>query len=103
MVEPITPDEITKKVPDAVIEVFNELIAERWTGSEARLLQDEIVTRLMARMDVERGVVFAKGWLDIEPIFERVGWSVEYDKPGYNESYAASFKFSKKRKRRHGD
>lgn len=44
--------------------------------------------------------VFKKGWLNVEYLFRAAGWEVQYDKPGYNETYEAYFTFSKKVKRR---
>lgn len=29
------------------------------------------------------------GWLDLEDIYRDEGWTVEYDSPGYNETYEA--------------
>ena len=98
-VKPISPDEILDArqaiIPDEVITVFNEMIVENWKGSYAHVDQDEVVNRIAVRMNVERQVIFDKGWIDVEPIFRNVGWKVEYDKPAYCESYAAYFEFSK--------
>lgn len=100
-VTPITPDEVIKQrldgVPDKVIEIFNEMIVENWntSGKYAIVDQDKVVTRIAAVMNVDRQIVFDKGWIDIEPIFRNVGWRVEYDKPAYYEDYSAYFKFSK--------
>lgn len=97
-VKPITPDDLAsgrgKNIPDQVIEAFNELIAE--TGG--RVLQDDVVKRILAKMPiVERYEVFKKGWLDIEGIYGEAGWKVVYDKPGYNETYKANWTFTRKR------
>jgi len=37
-------------------------------------------------------------WLDVGKIYENAGWKVEYDRPGFNESYEATFSFTAKRK-----
>jgi hypothetical protein len=50
-------------------------------------------------LDVERAVVFDKGWLDVESIFRAEGWKVKYDKPAYCETYKAFFVFSRKKKK----
>ncbi len=34
-------------------------------------------------------------WLDVEDVYREAGWVVEYDKPGYCESYEATFTFKK--------
>ena len=33
--------------------------------------------------------------MDIESIYRADGWGVYYDKPGYNETYTATFEFTK--------
>jgi hypothetical protein len=40
--------------------------------------------------------MFNKHWFDIEDIYRKAGWAVEFDKPGYNESYESFFVFKKK-------
>jgi hypothetical protein len=96
---PISPDEVVaakaNSIPDEVFDVVNELIAEKWSGRYALVLQRDIVARLKAYPKFEDVDFAAKGWLDFEPIYRQKGWGVEYDKPGYNETYPASFKFTK--------
>ncbi len=92
MTKPITPSEVASgtHIPDEVIAAFNELIAE---GS-GNVKQGAVVTRIMAKMpDVTRSQIFERGWLDIEGAFRKAGWKVEYDKPGYCESYEAYWTF----------
>lgn len=100
--KPITPDEVVNKkktlIPDYVINCFNIAIAKKWNGYSSTVSQDEIVATICAAGDVDRRAVFDQHYLDIEPIFEEAGWSVEYDKPGYNETYDARFIFRKKSK-----
>ena len=105
-VKPITPKEVVgkkqKALPDEVIEAFNELIAENWNGSDASFLQKKVIKKIQQK--VGAGVVSGqdicdKGWLDVESVFKKAGWNVEYDGPGFNETYAASFTFKKKRKK----
>lgn len=98
-VKPIRPNEaIGKKLesmPDAVIEAFNELISEHFDNGEARFKKNEVVTRIVSK-GVEKKAIFANHWLDVEEIYEKAGWDVEYDKPGYNETYEAEFIFSQR-------
>lgn len=85
--------------PPEVFEAFNELITENFSGGEAHVRQDAVVERILAKLpDVKSGMVFAKGWLNVEQAYQREGWVVTYDKPGYNESYEASFKFRQPRR-----
>lgn len=82
-------------IPDAVLETFNEMIAEKFSGASAVLKQKEITERLALKGYINRQLIFANHWLDVEVIYEQAGWTVEYEKPGYNESGEAFFTFSK--------
>lgn len=103
MINPIKPSEVvearTKTIPEGVIAAFNELIIERFNGTNSTVIQREVVERIMHKMLVSREYVFTHHLLDVEPIFEREGWNVEYDKPGYNETGEATFTFTPKKKR----
>ena len=98
---PITPDEVVAKkaelIPSGVIEAFNELIAKHFDGSSATIKQEEVVALIREKMNCTRNKVFDEKWLDIEPLFNDVGWRVDYDKPAYNENYEATFEFSRAR------
>ena len=99
--KPITPDEVTegklKYMPPEVIKVFNELISKHYLNGVAVVPQGEIVGRL-SNIGFSRTTIFENNLLDVEPLYEAAGWNVTYDKPGYNETYEASFTFRKKRK-----
>lgn len=101
-VKPIKPGEVAAKkqkdFPDAVFEAFNELIAENFGGGSARFTQEK-AEKLMVAKGLGRSDIYKKGWMDIEDVYEKAGWKVDYDRPGYNESYAATFTFSAKRQR----
>lgn len=99
MTKPITPKEAQSSaapIPDAVIECFNELIRERLYESKARIKQCDAVARICSKMNVPASKVYANHWLDVERSFELAGWHVEYDKPGFNETYEAIFEFTVK-------
>lgn len=102
---PISPDEVEQvqsTIPDEVFEAFNEAIAANWHGHSAMFKQDVVVTAALAKLKqrlphITRSQIFDKHWLDVEPAYEAKGWHVDYDKPGYNESYhPATFTFRKK-------
>ncbi len=99
---PIKPEEISEKkvslFPDEVFESFNELITQKFCESSATVTQDEVVA-LMVKKGLDRTDIFEKGWLNVEDIYRKEGWLVDYDKPGYNESYHAIFTFSKTSKK----
>jgi len=97
--EPIRPEEVgaakAKAVPDAVIDVFNQLIVKHFSGRSAVIRQDEALAAIMVVMNCDRHSVFTNKWLDVEEAFRAAGWKVKYDKPGYCESYEATFTFSR--------
>jgi len=101
-VMPIKPNEVQSKkdelLPDAVIRSFNELIAENFDGTKSTVSQNEAIKRILSKMpeEITEREIFDKKWLDVEVFYREAGWKVEYDKPGYNESYSAYFVFSKK-------
>lgn len=105
--KPITPDEAGghKAVvyPKEVIEAFNTLIASAFDGTSATIKQQTVVDLIMMNLDIPRDELFSKGYLNVEPLYESVGWAVTYDKPGYNESYPATFTFKRAHKRRQSD
>lgn len=102
MIKPFTPDEAkggkVTTLPPEVIEVFNHLLAERYS-SHIEISQPEVVGLILSKMpNVKRQEIFDKNWLDVEEVYDQYGWDVDYDKPGYNETYEATWTFTKKRK-----
>lgn len=91
-IKPIAPDEVVHEIPDVIIEVVNTLIKEKWNGRKSHILQDEILERL----SIPRDEVFEKHLLDFEHIYREAGWSVIYDKPGWDENYKPFFEFKRK-------
>ncbi len=81
-------------MPEAVIDAWNELVSAKFDGRSATVEQDAAVRLLVERMGCDRSKVFDSGWLEVEPLFRLSGWDVAYDKPGYNETYPATFKFT---------
>ena len=100
MTGPIKPGEVLSRkvaaIPEEVFEVFNALIAEKWDGYQAIVIQEDIGKRIAVALKIPITEVFARHFLDVEDLYRRAGWKVEYDKPGYNETYEAKFIFRKK-------
>lgn len=101
MTRPIRPSDVSKvkksSIPDEVFQAFNELIAEKMRGKSAVVMQNEVIERILKKMEPKectRAQIFDNGWLDVEADYSRSGWSVDYDKPGYNEMYEAKFTFT---------
>ena len=95
-VRPLSPKEVVEKkissIPDAVFEVFNELIAKDFNGAYAIVKQKEVV-KILVDKGLKEKEIYDNHWLDVEEIYRKAGWKVEYDKPAYNESYGAYFEF----------
>ncbi len=101
-VKPITPGEVAKQkegqFPEEVFQAFNEIIAANYVDGRANFTQDAVVTLMISKGLVKEDI-YDNNWLDVEPVYEKAGWKVEYDKPGFNESYTANFTFTAKRKK----
>jgi hypothetical protein len=98
---PITPAQAKAQkhqvIPDYVIEAFNSCILKNIkAGGTAQFTQKEVVTEIISKAPegTDKRSISANNWLDIELCFEAAGWRVEYDKPGYNETYDATFTFT---------
>jgi hypothetical protein len=96
MTRPIKPNEVaavaTVAIPAVVFETVNLLIARNFSHDSAVVKQKEIVSNLVSKGLFEREI-FDNGYLNIEESYKAAGWNVYYDKPGYNESYDATFTF----------
>ena len=101
MSKPITPAEVVDKkkeqLPNEVIDAFNALIAANITNGRARIRVEDIITLIKLKLGVTREQVYEKHYLDVEDIYREVRWKVEYDQPGYCESYDATFTFTAKK------
>jgi hypothetical protein len=106
-VKPIGPDDIPNQklrdLPDAVIGAWNRVIARKYTGTPITIRQSEIIEEILSALNDGREQVltteddvFKFGYLDVEELYRAAGWSVEYDKPAYNESYEPTFEFSRR-------
>lgn len=98
MTEPISPDkvyEVTQPFPPEVFQAFNELIARDFDGHSAIVNQTEVANLIASYLGISSREVYSKKYLDIENSYRGKGWKVYYDRPAYNESYVATFKFTK--------
>lgn len=87
-------------IPPEVFDAFNELIAQGFTDKISVVYQNAVIDKILSKFEgnekITRGYIFDNHWLDVEKIYEQAGWKVYYDKPGYNETYAATFTFTAK-------
>lgn len=110
-VKPLSPGQVaeTKQIPHEVISTVNELLQEKFNGHSCWLGQDEVIDWALQKfkesggatfnsryekVEVTRQMLFDRGWLNFEVLFRAHGWDVMYDKPGYNETYPANWKFT---------
>jgi hypothetical protein len=98
MTGPMKPSDVramkTATIPEGVFAVFNRLIAASWDGHEARVSQKVAASEVSAALNIPRSEVYERHYLDVEESYRALGWNVEYDKPGYNETYDATFHFT---------
>ena len=93
-VTPISPKDLTPTIPDVVIEAVNTLLSKHYKVRGTTIKQEDIIQEIIKiKPDLTRATIFDGGYLDFEAAYEAKGWSVTYDKPGYNETYPASFLF----------
>jgi len=93
---PIKPSEVNSVAPEVVFECFNFLIQQNYSDGESIVKIGE-VRKLMKEKglsadDIEKN-------LNIESAYRKAGWKVEYDKPGFNETYEGFYTFTKPRKK----
>jgi hypothetical protein len=96
MTKPITPSEAKKArpkqvIPDGVIEAFNDLIVKHLNGRTARISITEADKAVREKMNV--GTV-ESWWMNVEDVFQKAGWKVSWDGPGFNESYTGYYTFT---------
>lgn len=102
--KPISPKEAFEgfdQLPPKVLDTWNKLIVKNRSGRRSVVMQNSAIEALRGAMTsansdtlIPRQMVFDEGWLNIEEVYRANGWNVEYDKPGYNETYEASFTFT---------
>lgn len=101
MSKPITPDEAMAakavSIPAEVYEAFNECIVENLRGGTANFRLDTVAKLAAQKLGTSTQILFDRRWCDVEPAYRAAGWDVEYDSPGYNESYPATFTFTRRR------
>jgi hypothetical protein len=99
MTGPLKPKDVQKRkdaaLPEEVFQVFNDLIQEGWNETWAVVQQNEAATRIAKALGITKAQAFQRKLLDVESAYRKAGWKVEYDKPGYCETYEATFRFSK--------
>ncbi len=98
-VKPYSPEEAMVAgiagIPNEVIEVVNALLAEgSRAGSKSVIIGQPELVKLLAEKGLTPQQLDKNNWLDFEQLYRDQGWTVVYDRPGYNESYDAGWEFS---------
>lgn len=97
-VRPIKPSEVAKTkievFPDEVIEAFNELIAQNFSGNYARFTVKDVVS-LMTTKGLKPNEIMKNGWLNVEEVYQAQGWKVRYESPDRDQNFAAYFIFGR--------
>jgi hypothetical protein len=105
-IKPIRPEDIAKAkrtiIPDEVIEAFNLLIAKHYNFGISTFSQDEVLAltienfKITGKDNITYDQIFKNNWFDVESIFGRAGWKVEYDKSDKTGFNNATFTFKRK-------
>jgi hypothetical protein len=96
MVTPIKPsDVVSRPMPDVVLTACNELILKNFKRDYSVVFQSELIERIL-ELDktITKKDLFDCGWLDIEPLYRKVGWKVKFKNPKLDGgSYPPYFEF----------
>lgn len=101
-VQPIKPEEViaekARNFPGLVLESFNELITKNFCNGSAIVKQNDVI-ELMVKKGLNENEILSQGWIDVENLYRKAGWQVDYDKPASDEVCDAYFKFTTPRKK----
>lgn len=110
MAHPLSPAEakaaVEAAIPDFVFESFNALIVENLRGKSAHFLHKDLCDALVAagvaagHADLTVDELYKRNWLNTHSIYAHyraAGWKVDYDRPGYCETYQAHWTFTEDR------
>jgi hypothetical protein len=72
--------------PDEVVAAWNDLLLKYLRADGVAVItQQEAVAFLVDRLWISRQAVFERHLLDVEPLYRKAGWKVEYEKAAYYE------------------
>lgn len=95
---PITPAQALrqaeKSFPKKVIKAFDFMIQKNLRGSRSVVNFSDIANKIASDLGISRAAVFDNGYLDVEDIYRRAGWTVTVNKAAYNENFPSHFVFS---------
>jgi hypothetical protein len=99
--KPITPQECLKErqIDPTIAEVVNGLLKKNFNRGSIIIEEKEIVSAFLTAKKLQgddtwtSGRIYDELLLNFEDFYREAGWKVIYDKPGYNETYNASYEF----------
>jgi len=107
-IKPLSPDEVSalrpKHILPEIIEAVNKFLCERFNGKNSvKITRNELVSDTIGlcsknEKHMTDQILYEKGHLDLESIFEKVGWKVNYESPDRDESFESYYLFTPKRK-----
>lgn len=93
MTKPLSPSDLDREAiltPEEV-KVVNQLMFNAgWDGHSIIIYEKDLLDELQKIGSTQPKIVHA-----VRRVYEAAGWVVEYDSPGYDESYRAHFIFKK--------
>ncbi len=80
---PITPGQVISrhtKILDKVIEVWNKLIEDNYNHTnKISIINEEVaVEALMLSLNINENSVYKLGYLNIEEVYKKHGWTITY-------------------------
>lgn len=98
-VQAITKEQVAKNLedrifPDFVIQAFNECIQESKQKHSNKVYRKAVVQRIKELGNVSDSFIMDNNLLDVEPFYQKAGWTVSYYKPAFNESGESYFTFT---------
>lgn len=97
---PISPSRARKekanRLPNFVIEAFNELIVAKLWANKATFSEEEILNIISEKSGKSYSEIKKSNWLKVEPIYRRKGWVVVFDRSGLGNQ--PSFSFTKRKR-----
>jgi hypothetical protein len=94
---PVRPDEIRSQqaLPTIVYAIVNKLLAQHYdSNSRTAVITQKSIVEALERTGLTPSQIYDGDYLNFEDHYRAHGWDVEYDKPGYNETYEAFFSFT---------
>jgi hypothetical protein len=94
---PVTPPEAAALkhavIPPAVLAAFNKLILLHWEGTYAEFPATDVLPAVSRENSSLAPGLVSAAIAGIAPAYRAAGWSVTFDRPGYNETYEAHWIF----------